>query len=196
MKHMNPKIYTLLSEGFSIETLEKFDKNQIDVLYERVKKSIKKQETKEQTTASAAQPKVTNKTVKQIELPVGAKTTATGNVTVTNDAGKTIITQTEGEVTERAVSKKQQKAMGIALAAKKGDIPKSKLKGASKEMVKMSEKDLEDFASTKHKGLPEKKKKETKETVKKLEESIMKLIENHLNPEIKKTDLLRMIRKK
>ena len=194
MKHMNHKIYELLSEGFSIKTLESFDKNQIDVLYERIKKSNKK-ETKEQTTTAAAQPKVSNKTVKQIELPVGAKTTATGNVTVQNDAGKTIITQTEGEVTEKAVSKKQQKAMGIALAAKRGDIPKSKLKGSSKEMVKMSEKDLKDFAKTKHKGLPEKKKKETKENVKKLEESIMKLIENHLNPEVKKSDLLKMIRK-
>jgi hypothetical protein len=184
-------MYALLSEGFSIKTLESFDKNQIDVLYERVKKSNKK-ETKEQTTTGTVQPKVSNKTVKQIELPVGAETTATGKVTVQNDAGKTVITQTEGEVTEKAVSKKQQKAMGVALAAKRGDIPKSKLKGSSKEMVKMSEKDLKDFASTKHKGLPEKKKKET---VKNLEESIMKLIENHLNPEVKKSDLLKMIRK-
>ncbi|MGO4436451.1 DUF3008 family protein [Rhizobium sp. RAF56] len=54
-----------------------------------------------------------------------------------------------------AKSKAQQKAAGAALAAKRGDIKKSELKGASKEMVdSMSEKQLEEFASTKRKGLP------------------------------------------
>ena len=42
----------------------------------------------------------------------------------------------------------------------------------------MSEKDVEDFASTKHKGLP--KKVKSKENVKKLEENILKLIEDYL----------------
>lgn len=69
----------------------------------------------------------------------------------------------EDRVDEKAVSKAQQKAMGAALAAKRGDIPMSDLKGASKEMAKMGEKDLRDFAKTKHKGLPEKVKKESVE---------------------------------
>jgi hypothetical protein len=57
-----------------------------------------------------------------------------------------------------ATSKAQQKAAGAALAAKRGEIGKSKLKGASKEMYEsMTEKELEDFAATKRKGLPEKK---------------------------------------
>ena len=56
----------------------------------------------------------------------------------------------------KAKSKKQQMAAGAALAAKRGEQPKSKLKGASKEMVdSMSEKELEDMASTKRKGKPE-----------------------------------------
>lgn len=58
---------------------------------------------------------------------------------------------------EKAVSKSQQQAAGAALAAKKGDAPKSKLTGASKEMMKMSTKELEKIAGTKHKGLPDKK---------------------------------------
>jgi len=70
----------------------------------------------------------------------------------------------EAQLDEKSVSKAQQKAAGAALAAKRGDIPKSELTGASKEMLDMSEKDLEDFAGTKHKGLPEKKKKKTDET--------------------------------
>jgi len=55
-----------------------------------------------------------------------------------------------------AKSKAQQKAAGAALSAKRGDTPKSKLKGAAKQMVEsMSEKQLEEFASTKRKGKPE-----------------------------------------
>jgi len=57
-----------------------------------------------------------------------------------------------------AKSKAQQKAAGAALSAKRGDTPKSELKGASREMEKsMSEKQLEDFAVTKRKRLPETK---------------------------------------
>jgi len=55
-----------------------------------------------------------------------------------------------------AKSAAQQKAAGAALSAKRGDTPKSKLKGASKSMMEsMSEKQLEEFAHTKRKGKPE-----------------------------------------
>jgi hypothetical protein len=55
-----------------------------------------------------------------------------------------------------AKSQSQQKAAGAALAAKRGDMPKSKLKGASKSMVdSMSEEQLDEMASTKRKGKPE-----------------------------------------
>lgn len=55
-----------------------------------------------------------------------------------------------------AKSQAQQKAAGAALAAKRGDIKKSELKGASKSMEKsMSEKELHDMASTKRKGKPQ-----------------------------------------
>lgn len=55
-----------------------------------------------------------------------------------------------------AKSKAQQKAAGAALSAKRGDTPKSELKGASKSMVdSMSEKELEKMAHTKRSGKPE-----------------------------------------
>jgi hypothetical protein len=55
-----------------------------------------------------------------------------------------------------AKSAAQQKAAGAALSAKRGDTPRSKLKGASKQMVEsMTEKQLEEFAHTKRKGKPE-----------------------------------------
>ena len=64
-------------------------------------------------------------------------------------------TLTGTSLAEKAVSKAQQKFMGMVHAAQKGEKP------ASKEVAKvaktMKKKDAEDFASTKHKGLPEKK---------------------------------------
>ncbi|MCF3638738.1 DUF3008 family protein [Rhizobium sp. TRM95111] len=57
-----------------------------------------------------------------------------------------------------ATSKAQQKAAGAALAAKRGDMPRNKLKGASKQMVQsMSEKELDELASTERARLPKKK---------------------------------------
>ena len=67
-----------------------------------------------------------------------------------------------------ARSKAQQKAAGAALSAKRGDTPKSQLKGASRQMAdSMSETQLEEFAHTKRKGLPAKKKAGAKTTARK-----------------------------
>ena len=64
----------------------------------------------------------------------------------------------EGGAVMPAVSKAQQKAAGAALAAKRGEVKVSELKGASKDMYKsMSEAQLEEFASTRRKSLPRKK---------------------------------------
>jgi len=55
-----------------------------------------------------------------------------------------------------AKSAAQQKAAGAALAAKRGETKVSELQGASKEMYEsMSEKELDEMASTKRKGKPE-----------------------------------------
>ena len=57
-----------------------------------------------------------------------------------------------------AKSQAQQMAAGAALAAKRGEVAKSELKGASREMYEsMSEKQLEEFAETRRKGLPKRK---------------------------------------
>jgi hypothetical protein len=69
----------------------------------------------------------------------------------------------EEPIAEKAVSKQQQKFMGMAHAMQKGE----KIPGASKELKKvaktMKKKDVEDFAKTKHKGLPDKVKSKKKE---------------------------------
>ena len=55
-----------------------------------------------------------------------------------------------------AKSKSQQMAAGAALAAKRGETKKRELKGASKSMVEsMTERELQDLASTKRKGKPD-----------------------------------------
>jgi hypothetical protein len=57
-----------------------------------------------------------------------------------------------------AKSKKQQMAAGAALAAQRGERSRSSLKGASRQMAEsMSEDQLEEFAGTKRKNLPKKK---------------------------------------
>lgn len=59
-----------------------------------------------------------------------------------------------------AKSKSQQKAAGAALSAKRGDSKVSELKGPAKSMYEsMSEKKLDEMASTKRKGKPEHKSK-------------------------------------
>ena len=61
-----------------------------------------------------------------------------------------------------AVSKAQQRFMGMVYAVKKGEMaaPSPEVADAATSIKK---KYAKDFASTKHKGLPEKKKKSLKE---------------------------------
>ncbi|KJS18576.1 MAG: hypothetical protein VR78_04605 [Hoeflea sp. BRH_c9] len=55
-----------------------------------------------------------------------------------------------------AKSKAQQKAAGAALSAKRGETKVADLKGASREMYdSMSEKELDELASTERQELPE-----------------------------------------
>ena len=74
---------------------------------------------------------------------------------VKDGAGK-LMGVKEETLNEKSVSKAQQRFMGMVHAAKKGE------KAASPEVAKaassMTKKAAKDFASTKHKGLPEKKK--------------------------------------
>ena len=201
MKHMNNKMVKLLHEGFSIDTLEKLNSKQLDTLYNKIFEddkaviNVKKGSPEEAQAKSAGKAFVTY----EEELEEGDE------VDVTNvDKGQ--IDQdpvqkqgpdgmpTESNLQEKAVSKQQQKIMGLALSVKKGDTPKSKVSKQVQKMAKeMTKKELEDFASTKHKGLP--KTVDEKEEVEKLEESILRIIENHLPPHTTKGELLNYIRR-
>ena len=63
--------------------------------------------------------------------------------------------ETFSTIFEKAVSVQQQKLMALAYKYKKGELEDTQVSDVVKKLAKdMSEKDLEDFAKTKHKGLP------------------------------------------
>ena len=85
-----------------------------------------------------------------------------------------------------AQSKSQQRFFGVVKAMQKGDIPK---KGKAGKIAKqMSKGDVDDFASTKHKGKPEKVKKEQR--VKNL---IKKIVREELEKLNEKTKVQRYV---
>jgi len=62
---------------------------------------------------------------------------------------------------EKSTSKAQQRFFGLVYALKNGDISPDKVSKDVRDAAKsMSKSDIEDFAATKHKGLPDKVKKE------------------------------------
>lgn len=171
MKHMNPKLVKLLHEGFSMNTLEKLNENQLNVLFKRINEQKGK-------------------------VTVSSDKLGTVDLKKMTDSGVDVeVKEEETEVKEKSVSQQQQKIMGLALSVKKGDTAKSKVSKEVKKMAKdMTYKELEDFASTKRKGLP--KKKETDEEVKNLEEGILRILQNHIPPHTTKGELLDVIRRR
>ena len=68
-----------------------------------------------------------------------------------------------------AQSQQQQKLFGLALAVKRGEVPASEVSDEVKDIVdRMSEKDIEDFAGTSHKGLPKKVEAQIREMVREI----------------------------
>ena len=77
-----------------------------------------------------------------------------------------------------SVSKKQQKFFGIVRAIQKGDIAPTTPETA-KAAEDMKKGDVKKFASTKHKGLPEKKKIEEDRQIKKIVKQLRKSVKSH-----------------
>jgi len=206
----NKKIIDLLNHGFSHSTLFKLNENQINVLHKRLL-----EQTLPQNTTKV------DKVMTTYKVEPGKKTMING-VEVDTTGGQTKVTpmkETEnidGEMDEKAVSKKQQEFFGVVRGMQKGDIPK---KGkAGKAAKEMSKKDVKDFASTKHKGLP--MKKETKENYMdmvgksmtnmyrkgldnikpgvdwsaSLKERVEKMVDKHITPKISKKDFINFIK--
>ena len=74
-----------------------------------------------------------------------------------------------------AKSKQQQKFMGIVKTIQQGDEPASKFSKSAQDAAEdMKEKDVEDFASTKHKGLPKKVEQYLRQQIRKSVEELLK----------------------
>ena len=222
--NLNDKKLNLISEGFTPSWVFSLNEGQVNLMYNRLVESKygdkcacgcekgtckcgpeckkcdcgkQKQETKE--AQITYDPKVPGDIEKAKQK--GINLSADGKVTTSLE--------------EKAVSQKQQEFFGVVRAMQKGDIPKKGKAGkAAKEMTK---KDVKDFASTKHKGLP--KKVESNEAnygdmigkamtnnIKKavntskpnigfgsLEENLTKLVEKNIHPKLTKEELMNTI---
>jgi hypothetical protein len=82
-----------------------------------------------------------------------------------------------------ALSKQQQKFMGLVLAYKRGQIPANKVsKNVKQVAASMSEKELEKYAGTKHKGLPKRVESKTpKISVTELQKIISSVVKEVVN---------------
>jgi hypothetical protein len=183
---MNPKLAKLLYEGFSMSTLENLTEKQMTVLLEKIKNA----ETKEETTKTIKQYNLGDKTDK--DKFVAATKTVTDPSKINFDSKTDTATVGEMEMTEKSVSKKQRGLMGAAYAVEKGDkklkdIPKSYRNKVKDVVDSMSKKQVKDFASTKDSELDE---------IERLEENILRILENHLPPHTTKGELVNLVNKR
>jgi hypothetical protein len=141
----NEKKLSLIGYGLKPSLVMSLNESQIDQLHLRMVN--KKKNVKEQVTQVPGKP----------SYKIGDK----GGTIPNNPSGKGYAlkqnpdkTTTAIPMDEKAVSQKQQEFFGVVRAMQKGKLPK---KGKAGEAAKdMTKKDVKDFASTKHKGLPKK----------------------------------------
>ena len=146
----NEKKLSLIGYGLKPSLVMSLNESQINHLHIRMVNQ--KKTVKEQVTQIPSKPsyKIGDKGGSLPNNPTGKGYTVKQNPDNTTTAIP---------MEEKALSKKQQEFFGVVRSMQKGKIPK---KGKAGEAAKeMSKKDVKDFASTKHKGLP--KKVETKE---------------------------------
>jgi hypothetical protein len=200
MEKNNFKVINLLKEGISFETIKKLDESQISALYKRIiNEKTSKSEPKEEVTKTIKQYNLGDKSDKDKFLDASKNVTDKNKVNF--DPSTDTATVGEGEVTEKSVSKKQHGLMGAAYSVEKGekelkDIPKSYRNKVKKVVDSMSKKQVKDFAKTKTSKLPEKVEAKDADDVKKLEESILRLVQKHTPPTLTKSELIKLISKK
>ena len=203
----NEKKLSLIGYGLKPSLVMSLNESQVNHLHLRMVN--KKNEIKEQVTQVPSKPsyKIGDKGGSLPNNPTGK------GYAVKQNPDKTV---TAIPMEEKAVSQKQQEFFGVVRGMQKGKIPK---KGKAGEAAKdMTKKDVKDFASTKHKGLP--KKVETNEggymdmiakasnknmgnkiaDIKPglkwesiLEEEFSQIIENTIFPKMSKKDFIRTI---
>ena len=145
---INDKILRLVKHGLKATNLTKLNESQINSLYTRLVEQVTK---------------IPGKTQYKIGTEGGNIPPNSKGYDIKQNSDKTVtaipIGETDGEINEKAVSKKQHGLMGAAYSVEKGDkelkdIPKSYRGKVKKVVDSMSKKQVKDFAKTKTKGLP------------------------------------------
>ncbi len=201
--NLKKKEIILVKHGISESILNRMTDEQINSLYIKLTEQVQ-----QKTTVG---PQGGSVTLKPGQTKVDLKP-------VPNSPGTMEVT--EDDLDEKAVSQKQQEFFGVVRAMQKGKLPK---KGkAGKAAKEMSKKDVKDFASTKHKGLPiqanegdesplltlakqkmannylnavnTEKPKVVSFGENELEKKITNLVEKHLHPSMTKNDLIKTIK--
>ena len=164
-EEINEAISALEECGYTVSMLENDAPAEMDPrAIARFNEPTRKYYTKNPHFTRGAEVKSVGKTVDASGKPVtGLATKVTPKNKPDPITKKSATPFKEEEIDEKAVSKKQQKFMGMVHAAQKGEKPASKEVGKVAKTMKKS--DAEDFAATKHKGLPEKKAKKNEEAV-------------------------------
>ena len=108
---------------------------------------------------------LTNKSIKPSQVEYSSENDAKNFVkSVEKDGGKGMVVN--GKLSEKSVSKNQQQFMGMVHGLQKGEIdPKDVSQDVRDAADSMKKKDAKDYASTKHKGLPTKVKKENMDEI-------------------------------
>lgn len=192
MKTKNP-ITVLLENGIHFSTLTNMSENQIKILAER----FKKEESKEQSSVPANTTPITTTTTEYLVKP-NSKTMVNGSE-IDTTGGKTVVRPLkETEITEKFESKSQQ---GLFWAKCNNSKGKEKTK-----WCKMAKEFSDDTTKKYYKKMPEKihpektvdyKKKSQKESYEKfLEDRIVEMVHNHVNPRLTKGEIKKTIQEK
>ena len=174
------QIKVLLENGIRANTISKMNENQIKVLVNRFVIS-------EQTAPQNTTPQTTT-TTKYVVKP-NSKTMVNG-VEIDTTGGKTTATpMQETELSEKFESKAQQ---GLFWAKCKNSSGKTKEK-----WCKMAKEFSDSTTKKQYEKMPEKKHSEKNEDYEKyLEDSIVEMLEKHINPSMTKGDILKTINEK
>lgn len=190
--NIKKNIEVLLENGFHFNTISKLTKNQIRVLVEK----INKEETNEvvQTTPSTG-----FKTTAQAgdEVPIGdTLVIAKGPVEIMSKDKPGAGLKKEGEVTEKFESKAQQGLFWSKCENSTGKTKEKWCRIAKKFSAETTKKQYKDMPEKKHPEKTVKKttKKQTNESQEKfLEDSIVEMLEKHINPSMTKSNLVKSI---
>ena len=148
MRHMNSKLVKLLHEGFSMTTLENLNEKQLNVLYRKItedKGSVRMPADKadpaklKALTDQGINVEMSEDMEDPMDFEKGQRTQDPKQVGPDTDDGQDEYGDgmpAESSLQEKAVSKQQQKIMGLALSVKKGDTPKSKVSKSVQKMAK------------------------------------------------------------